>query len=93
MRKDFEKHKGSKHIIKFIDKFRLGKFGYIVQELGQFNMSKLVSDITGIFHNNERVYEVTILKFRSNSKIFIEAWPHPTTSRKSCCNFVQLLIL
>ncbi len=31
IRKDFEKHEGSRHIIKFIDKFRLGKYGYIVQ--------------------------------------------------------------
>lgn len=51
-------HQGTSHLITFIDKFRIGKFGYIVQQLSQHNLSKLISDIQGVFHNNERIYEV-----------------------------------
>lgn len=35
---------------------RMGKWGYIVQDLSQYNLSKMVSDIQGVFHNNERIY-------------------------------------
>lgn len=44
--------KGSNHIIKFIEKFRFGKKCYIVQELGGHNLSKLMSDIQGVFYQN-----------------------------------------
>ena len=45
-------------LIRSIDRFRHGKKGYIVQELGGTSMSKALSDIQGVFYNNERVYEV-----------------------------------
>lgn len=52
LRPHFLPHSGSPHLIAFVDKFRIGKYGYIVQELSQHNLSKLISDIQGVFHNN-----------------------------------------
>lgn len=63
VRKEFQNHEGSGHLIRFVDKFKIGKFGYIVQEMAEHNMSKMVNDIQGIFHNNERIYEVRFKDF------------------------------
>ncbi len=41
-----------------IEKFKINKKGYIVQELCGVNFSKLISEIKGTFYNKERVYEV-----------------------------------
>lgn len=66
IRPRFRPHQGSPHLIAFVDKFRVGKFGYIVQELSEHNLSKLISDIQGVFHNNERIYEVRFKEFHGN---------------------------
>lgn len=63
VREQFSHHPGSSHLIRFVDKFRIGKYGYIIQELCEHNLSKLVSDIQGVFHNNERIYEVRFKEF------------------------------
>ena len=53
-------------MIRFVDRVRVGKKGYIIQEFGGNNFSKMLSDIQGVFHNNERVYEVMFKPFYKN---------------------------
>ena len=60
---EFKNENGSQNLIRFIEKFRIGKYGYIVQELAEQNLSKIVNDIQGIFQNTERIYEVKFKEF------------------------------
>jgi hypothetical protein len=56
-------------LIGFQEKFKNGKKGYIVQEVGGKSLSKTISDIQGVFHKGERVYEVIIYLFRLSFQI------------------------
>ena len=40
---------------------KIGKKGYIIQEVGGKSLSKILSEIQGVFHKNERVYQVAII--------------------------------
>lgn len=50
---------------------KYGKKGYIVQERSGRSLSKLLSEIQGVFYKNERVYEVhrSISRYNSQNSI------------------------
>jgi hypothetical protein len=37
-------------MIKFIERFKIGRKGYIIQELGGKSLTKTISSIHGVFH-------------------------------------------
>lgn len=53
-------------MIKYMEKIKQGKKGYIIQELGGKSLSKAICDIQGVFYKGERVYEVNQSLYRLN---------------------------